>query len=568
MSGSALEGASDPSRSRVEPVGAEGNVTDARNGKGSGPILQTADVGDVGEVSVGGGVDDAGDVAGREAAFPGAAAAQPATDASMTSSNPPTGEEALSQPVDAASGELSSKHSELSRPAVDRRRSAKTRGVVPYAVDLSKVQTRIVLLQQAFALQKRRRQFAADETTLREIEQQEKTLTADLGKLNEPVAVILGQPLTEDEEYLELVRKSLEAAHSAVGLVQLLHHAEKTKQKGSRSHFLTLLAQAASTLEQAFELAGMGEDLVVAEIRTYISTESKRFCLVTLRYMDEDDHADVDGIDELLKEISKEWGGIKPTVPVTQVEKTTVSKLRSTIAKILDTKHATGAKPQSGRETSIERVVASREAAHGKVRQPLREAVRPLEQELLGDFTPENQKMLNDLLDATNNVPLQQVESSESRASSESSELGEEDNVLDEEADQPFNDDVYRVRKGLRGRKLLLVGGTPRPEPRKLLREAFELAEVHWIEITEHTSAQPLKPFVEHPDTAVVVVLVKFSGHVMIDNVREWARACNKLVVYVTGGYHPNRVAHAICAQASRRLGLDDPATDSRGEGI
>jgi hypothetical protein len=113
---------------------------------------------------------------------------------------------------------------------------------------------------------------------------------------------------------------------------------------------------------------------------------------------------------------------------------------------------------------------------------------------------------------------------------------------------------VEEVAALLRGRALLVIGGTPRPEHADRLQRAFELGELVWPETSEHNpNIAVLEPYVARPEVAVVLLLIRWIRHAM----NEIAGVCTrhgKPLVRVPGGYNPEQIAPLILAQSGRRL--------------
>lgn len=114
---------------------------------------------------------------------------------------------------------------------------------------------------------------------------------------------------------------------------------------------------------------------------------------------------------------------------------------------------------------------------------------------------------------------------------------------------------VLQVRSWLRGKRLVLVGGEPRQRAIQKLTDAFELGDVEWVFLTEHGSGVPMRGPIERADTAVVVVIIKLTGHLHADEAREYAMRADKPVVLLKSGYNAEQIAHAIIEQVSDRFG-------------
>lgn len=116
------------------------------------------------------------------------------------------------------------------------------------------------------------------------------------------------------------------------------------------------------------------------------------------------------------------------------------------------------------------------------------------------------------------------------------------------------NSRVAEVRPFLEGGRLVIVGGEPRPEAIKRFEDAFG-ATVDWVELTEHGSGARMQAPIERPDTRVVLVLIKLTGHLHADEAREYARSAGVPCVNMEAGYNPNMVAEQVLSQAGERLG-------------
>lgn len=117
-----------------------------------------------------------------------------------------------------------------------------------------------------------------------------------------------------------------------------------------------------------------------------------------------------------------------------------------------------------------------------------------------------------------------------------------------------WSESVLEVRSWLRGRRLVLIGGERNASAIERLIEAFELHDAEWVSLTEHGSGVGMRAPISRPDTAVVVVIVKLTGHLHAEEAREYSSAAEKPCVLLSGGYNPERVALAILEQASSRL--------------
>ena len=113
---------------------------------------------------------------------------------------------------------------------------------------------------------------------------------------------------------------------------------------------------------------------------------------------------------------------------------------------------------------------------------------------------------------------------------------------------------VVDVRALLRGKRIVIIGGERKAEAVARFVDAFELADAEWVPLTEHGPGTPMRGPIARADTGAVVVIVKLTGHLHVDEAKEYALAAGKPCVLLTGGYNPEQVANAILEQASVRL--------------
>ena len=117
-----------------------------------------------------------------------------------------------------------------------------------------------------------------------------------------------------------------------------------------------------------------------------------------------------------------------------------------------------------------------------------------------------------------------------------------------------WSERVAEVRGMLAGRRVVVIGGEPRPESVARIEEAFGLAACDWLRLTEHGSGRAMAAPIAQPDTALVLVLIKLTGHLHADEAREYARAAGKPLVLLKAGYNPEQIAQAVLEQAAMTL--------------
>jgi len=115
---------------------------------------------------------------------------------------------------------------------------------------------------------------------------------------------------------------------------------------------------------------------------------------------------------------------------------------------------------------------------------------------------------------------------------------------------------VAEARELLDGGRVVVVGGEPRPEAIARLEDAFAVT-VDWVELTEHGSGARMQAPIQRPDTRLVLLLIKLTGHQHADEARDYAKAAGTPCINLVAGYNPNTVAEQILDQAGDRLGGD-----------
>jgi hypothetical protein len=113
--------------------------------------------------------------------------------------------------------------------------------------------------------------------------------------------------------------------------------------------------------------------------------------------------------------------------------------------------------------------------------------------------------------------------------------------------------DVLRVTDLLRGRRAVLIGGEARPRAKRALEEALGLSELEWLSAPQHSSFWEFEPAVARPDTAVVLLAIRWSSH-SFGEVRSLCDRYGKPLVRLPGGYNPGQVAWQILQQCGEQL--------------
>lgn len=118
----------------------------------------------------------------------------------------------------------------------------------------------------------------------------------------------------------------------------------------------------------------------------------------------------------------------------------------------------------------------------------------------------------------------------------------------------PPTQQVQEVARLLRGKSLVLIGGDRRGGAYQVIKDAFGLKELIWIETREHQSIDGFESYVARPEVAVVLLAIRWASH-SYGEVREFCDRHGKPLVRLPGGYGLNQVAAQIMSQCSGRLG-------------
>ncbi len=121
-------------------------------------------------------------------------------------------------------------------------------------------------------------------------------------------------------------------------------------------------------------------------------------------------------------------------------------------------------------------------------------------------------------------------------------------------ASREYGPNVQRVRDWLSGTRVVIIGGERRNDAAERITAAFDLGELEWVSLVEHSSSAPIQPEVIRADTKLVLVLIKLAGHTHVDDARRWSREAGKPCVLLRAGYNPEQIAASVIDQASESI--------------
>lgn len=127
-------------------------------------------------------------------------------------------------------------------------------------------------------------------------------------------------------------------------------------------------------------------------------------------------------------------------------------------------------------------------------------------------------------------------------------------NDADEDRSSVWSERVAAARTLLSGHRIVVIGGKRRQDAIERMVDAFDLAAVEWVELTEHGSGEPMRAPIRRPETGLVLALIKLCGHLHAEEARRYARDEGKPCVLAPAGYNPEQIAERVLEQADRRL--------------
>ena len=112
---------------------------------------------------------------------------------------------------------------------------------------------------------------------------------------------------------------------------------------------------------------------------------------------------------------------------------------------------------------------------------------------------------------------------------------------------------LERAARLLRGKVAVLIGGHERARSREALERELGLEELRWLRSRPHVSYTAFEPEIARPETALVLLAIRWSSH-SFEQVKQLCQRHKKPFVRLPAGYAPNQVAEQVLAQASDQL--------------
>jgi hypothetical protein len=298
---------------------------------------------------------------------------------------------------------------------------------------------------------------------------------------------------------------------------------------------LQLLAEAQSALRRALRNVNLAGDPDQEGVYEWVRAAAARYRIYLRRYLRADDLADPADWPSLLARIEEERSsGRRTPLQVAQLERMS--------------HHQASIREGKGTEADWSAIIEAVDALIGAEFPPsspeIRERLLPIIDEIPDRHDlPRSFRLVLREIDrflATRSLP-----------SATRSEVAHEPAV-----------EVKEAAALLRGKSVVLIGGSRRRETQESLRRAFGLESLFWIETKEHQSVETFEPVIARPEVALVLLAIRWSSHGFGD-VRQFCERHRKPLVRLPGGYSPNQVAAQILLQCSEQL----RGPDSESEG-
>ena len=119
-----------------------------------------------------------------------------------------------------------------------------------------------------------------------------------------------------------------------------------------------------------------------------------------------------------------------------------------------------------------------------------------------------------------------------------------------EEEDLPdthVTQSIEYVRLAVDKQKILILGGSSRPQVAQRLKELLGCAEVEWVDSKKGDHMSKFKSTIAR--TGVIMVVKKFASHEMTEKGRDWAKEYGKMFVLLPCGYGVNQIVNQMYLQ-------------------
>ena len=345
------------------------------------------------------------------------------------------------------------------------------------------------------------------------------------------------------EEVVERIARCYDALAAATSLVRRVVELGDRVKDSDTADAMQYMAEADSALRIAMEPTWLtAPDTDQEEAHLWLRQASTEWRIYLPRYMRLDDPATPERAGQLLEEIEA----------MRQRVETRANRVKQIDERFKKIRYHVGQIDRSHGDPQSDSMVA-----HHYRR--IADAVRELDQMEV----PPSDRRYRDVLDASmaESFPAEIVESPSLTAVFE--RLAEYEAALQADDEPPpvetgdgegWSGQVREVRSLLAGRNIVIIGGAQRNESMARIREAFDLDDVVWVRLSEHGSSEPMRAPIARPETALVLVLIRFTGHQHAEEASSSAREFGKPCVFLKAGYNPEQIADAVLQQVSEQM--------------
>lgn len=117
----------------------------------------------------------------------------------------------------------------------------------------------------------------------------------------------------------------------------------------------------------------------------------------------------------------------------------------------------------------------------------------------------------------------------------------------DDLSDAQISESLEGVRLLMKGQKILILGGSSRPQVAQKLKELLGSSSVDWPDSKKGDRMNKFRTMIIHSD--VVVVAKNFASHEMTEKSRDWAKELGKKFVFLPSGYGVNQIINQMNLQ-------------------
>lgn len=408
-------------------------------------------------------------------------------------------------------------------------------GVDAFPAELAMIATRCELKARACPVARRRRGLNPGDAEFDEVLGELKTMI-ERGKALPGCFLWMfwpNEPLPSDA-VMEMIERNYANLSNAASTVSNIESAPELR--GLLQQGVELLAEAQSALRVALESTWLTRpDADQDHAFIWLAAKTKRDSVYIARHMRLEDRADPGDHASLSQRLAELTTHASTIVGAGKARKAAINKLRYHTKRIVEAGAQADGADWTAASNAATRLVEAGVSARDSEAQ---EIVRPL----VAATMPEEL------------APSDALRAMLERAAEIEERDAEEDAAGNGGVERVWSASVDRTRELLRGSRVVLIGGEVYDHAARRLQSAFDLADLCWVSLREHSSSRPMENEIADPATRVVLAMVKLAGHQHIDDARDFCRRYGKPLVMLKAGYNPEQIARAVLEQASTGL--------------